>query len=81
MLVVSASVFSRVGSIEDREAWCKVVNKDIEVGQPSNLVKPARDLIRPKTFPDVSFKLLNVSYDGKCEVEQESKGNFIKAPR
>lgn len=51
----------------------------IDVRQLNTLVTPATDPIQPKTSPRSDFKLLKVSYDGKCEIEREAKGEAIKA--
>lgn len=52
----------------------------IEVLPLSELVRPAGELIKPSDLPAATFKLLKVSYDGKCEIERERKGIAIKAP-
>jgi hypothetical protein len=58
------------------EAWR---SSGIEVKQLDALVKVASDPIEPTSMPETDFKLLKVSYDGKCEVEREAKGDAIKA--
>jgi hypothetical protein len=58
------------------EAWR---SSGVEVKQLDALVKPASDLITPASTPKEDFRLLKVSYDGKCEVEREAKGEAIKA--
>jgi type I restriction enzyme M protein len=59
------------------EAWR---SSGVEVKQLDALVKVASDPIEPAASPNMDFKLLKVSYEGKCEVEREAKGNAIKAP-
>ncbi|MFY9559764.1 MAG: N-6 DNA methylase [Terriglobales bacterium] len=58
------------------EAWR---SSGVEVKQLDALVKVASDPIEPASSPATDFRLLKVSYDGKCEVEREAKGNAIKA--
>jgi len=58
------------------EAWR---SQGVEIKRLDALVKPASDAIRPASMPRNDFKLLKVSYDGKCEVERQAKGNAIKA--
>jgi type I restriction enzyme M protein len=58
------------------EAWR---SQGVEVKQLDTLVKLASDPIEPASMATTDFKLLKVSYDGKCEVEREAKGIAIKA--
>ena len=51
----------------------------MDVKRLDTLVRPASDPIQPASTPETDFKLLKVSYDGKCEVEREAKGSAIKA--
>lgn len=52
----------------------------VEVLPLKELVTPAADAIEPKAAPESEFKLLKVSYDGKCEIERQTKGIAVKAP-
>ena len=65
---------SQLGRMVD--AWRA---KGVEVRQLDTLVRLASDPIEPAASPTADFKLLKVSYDGKCEIEREAKGNAIKA--
>jgi hypothetical protein len=59
------------------EAW---KSQGVDVRQMKALVAPATDPIQPKESPESDFRLLKVTYDGKCEIEREAKGKAIKAP-
>jgi type I restriction enzyme M protein len=59
------------------DAW---KSQGVEVRQLKSLVTPATDPIQPKEFPTSDFRCLKVSYEGKCEIEREAKGDAIKAP-
>jgi hypothetical protein len=59
------------------EAW---KSQGVDVRQLNTLVTPATEPIQPKQSPRDDFKLLKVSYEGKCEIEREAKGEAIKAP-
>jgi type I restriction enzyme M protein len=59
------------------EAWR---SRGVEVKRLDALVRLASDPIAPAASPTTDFKLLKVSYEGRCQVEREAKGNAIKAP-
>jgi len=54
-------------------------SQGVQVRRLDTLVKPASDPIQPALSPETRFKLLKVTYDGKCEIEREAKGDAIKA--
>ena len=55
--------------------------KGIGVRKLSEIVKPVEDLIVPKEHGKTDFKLIKVSYDGKCELDKIRKGQRIKAAK
>ncbi|MCY4448788.1 MAG: N-6 DNA methylase [Chloroflexi bacterium] len=42
-------------------------------------VTPVTEVVSPAAHPEQEFKLLKVSYDGRCIVERERKGDRIRA--
>lgn len=59
------------------EAW---ESQGVEVKKLNTIVVPSTDPIRPKESPQTQFKMLKVSYDGKCEIEREARGGRLKHP-
>lgn len=59
------------------KAW---KSRGVQVKNLNTIVKLASAPITPAASPRTDFKLLKVSYDGKCEIEREARGNAIKAP-
>jgi type I restriction enzyme M protein len=55
-------------------------SQGVEVKSLETVVKLATDSINPASNPTTEFKLLKVSYEGRCQVEREAKGDAIKAP-
>lgn len=54
-------------------------HKGIEVRKLAEIVKPVENLLIPKEHPNDEFKLIKVSYCGRCELEKVRKGARIKA--
>ena len=52
----------------------------IDVKRLNEVVSPTYNIINPRDYPNDTFALIKVSYDGRCEVESMKRGIFIQAP-
>ena len=58
-----------------RDKW---KNDGIDSKKLSELVSVSSEVINPSEYPEQSFTLLKVSYDGYCEIETVKKGKHIR---
>ena len=52
-------------------------SREIEVKRLDEIVRPTRKVIDPSDYPQKLFTLLKVSYEGRCEVENERIGERV----
>ena len=58
------------------ETW---IAQGIEVKRFGEVVSPVNNVINPRESPDTVFTLIKVSYEGKCQIDKQRRGDRITA--
>ena len=58
------------------EHW---VTRGIDVKRLDEIVRPTDSIVNPSDNPLEAFTLIKVSYDGRCEIEDQRRGDRIQA--